>query len=137
MLKLASALLSLCLPLAAQSYNQAPAGAGCGPVLKATFNPLGNHKSLDLSVTNMFPSDFGTILFGVVPVAIQLPGNCTIWTNFVTGHSLRSDPLGTWSFHMSWPLDVLAQMYVQIGSFDTSGNFTVIKTSNCIHVWHL
>src|SRR5262249_21164449 len=67
-LSLVTALNSFALPLAAQSsFNQAPAGNGCGPVLTAQFNPLGNHKALDLSVSNMFPSDFGVILFGTAP----------------------------------------------------------------------
>jgi hypothetical protein len=89
-----------------------------------------------LTVTGMFPSDFGVILFGTQISPVQLPNNCTIWTNYITGHSLRSDPTGTWTFGLSWPADNFSQLYVQVGSFRDVGGANEIKTSNCVHAEH-
>ena len=137
--KLFTAILALALPLAAQaSYSISPVGPGCGgAALAASYSDLGNHKYLNLDCTGLFPSEFGWIVYGTQQLAVQLPDNCMAWTNFVYGHTFRSDGVGEWHSGHAWPESILAEIYVQICTYrDVSGSLQ-LKTTNCIYAKHL
>lgn len=139
MKKLAAAVFALALPLAAQAtYALAPVGPGCGgATLHAYFTDLGNHKYLNLDCSGLFSNEFGWIVYGTEQIAVTLPGNCTVWTNFVYGHTFRSDGVGVWNSGHAWPASILAQFNVQIATFREVGGQLELKTTNCVHAEHL
>ena len=135
MLKLASILLSLCLPLSAQVYKVTKVGEGCGGAdLVGYLTDVGAHKKLHADCTGLFPHEKGWVVWGTEKLPpVVLPNGCPVWTNFIYGHTFMSDPAGTWEYSHSWPLSIRAQFYIQVTTFRYVNNQLELKTTDCYH----
>jgi len=126
--------IALAAPAIAQTRTctSTLAGLGCGATLTVTFTPIGKagNQDLLLQASGLHPDAFGIMVFGVAPAAIPLPSGCTLWTDFVWGHTVKADGFGDFSWSRAWPASAHAQYYIQFGTFviDGSGNLEVRAT---------
>ena len=140
MIKLAAAVLSLVLPLAAQNYGTTPAGAGCGgATLTINFTPFGNggNARIDVIGAGLHPNSFGGMVFGLQPAAIgPVLGNigCMVWTEPIWSQQHQTDNTGGFFWSRSWPNSVVGFFLIQLGSFDAST--LEVKLSNCVRAAH-
>jgi hypothetical protein len=139
-MKLAAAILSLVLPLSAQTYGTTQAGAGCGgATLTVTFTSFGNggNARIDIRGEGLHPNSVAGMTFGVQPAAIgPVLGNigCFVRTEAIWAQHHLTDAAGVMTWSRSWPDSVVGYYLIQLGSFDATT--LEVKLTNCVRAAH-
>lgn len=110
------------------------AGESCGPQLSVTFTPLGQGGNYDLRMvgTGLHANAFGGFVWGGAPMAVQLPGGCSILSDYIWGHYFQTDATGSASWSRSWPHWATIRFYMQMASLEIlpNGELSILST-NC------
>lgn len=110
------------------------AGESCGPQISVTFTPLGNGGNFDMLMvgSGLHPDSFGGFTWGLAPLAVPLPGGCSILCDYVWGHYFQTDSTGSAQWSRSWPHWATIRFYMQMGSLEVlpNGNLSIL-TTNC------
>lgn len=96
-------------------------GAGCGPVMTFQFAPQGNggNRNFDITCAGLQPGVIGVMAWGVQPINALLGGGCTLYTDYVWGHTFQTGPLGDFSWSRTWPAGAMpSTYYIQFGSVE-------------------
>lgn len=110
------------------------AGESCGPQISVTFTPLGNSGNYDMQMvgTGLHANAFGGFAWGASPLAVPLPGGCSILCDYIWGHYFQTDGTGAASWSRSWPHWATITFYMQMASLEVlpSGELSIL-TTNC------
>lgn len=110
------------------------AGESCGPQIAVTFTPNGQGGNYDifLQATGLHANAFGGFTWGGSPLAIPLPGGCSILCDYIWGHYFQTDSTGSASWSRSWPHWATITFYMQMASLEVLPNGDLsILTTNC------
>ena len=138
MLKLASLLFTLVLPLQAQAYSAAPIGTGCGGAeLTACFYEQGDSMRMNVAATGLYKNALAVVAYGMQSTALQLPNSCMITTDVLFFQIVITSSIGEWLSGLDWPKTTYGQFYMQAASYRIVENALQIRTTNSLHLQHV
>lgn len=111
-------------------------GTSCGPVMSMAFQPQGNggNRVFDIACTGLQPGVIGVMGWGVQQLNVPLWDGCSLYMDYVWGHTFQTGPLGDFTWSRTWPAGAMPQTYfIQFASVDFRADGSVgLLTSNAV-----